>query len=71
MLDIPKNTRIKNSINASKNMRRFNDEEVQQIITDRKSGFTYKKLCEKYNTSNSTLFYLLNDSYYSGIKKIE
>lgn len=70
MQDIPEKQRILSAINGSKNLRRFTDEEVQLIIIDRNSGLSYSDLCEKYNTSRSTLSYLFNNAYYSGAKKI-
>jgi len=71
MMDIPQAVRIKKAINASSKRRRFSNDDVQQIICDRKSGMTYQKICEKYNTSKSTLSYLFNKAYYSGASKIE
>ena len=65
MQDIPKEKRIKKAINASKKKRRFSDDEVKNILNDRKNGFTYKELCEKYDTSKGTLSYLFNNSYYA------
>ena len=38
---------------------------VEDIKKDRKSGFTYKELCKKYNTSKSTLSFLFNYSIYA------
>lgn len=71
MLDIPKEERIIKSIAAKKNSRRFDDNEVQEIINDRNSGMKYSQLCEKYNTSKSTLSYLFNNAYYTGARKVE
>jgi hypothetical protein len=71
MRDISLKNRTITSIKVSSYKRRFTDEEVTQILYDRKNGFTYKKICEKYNTSKSTLSYLFNNSYYSGVKNIE
>ena len=64
MFDIPKETRIKRAINASNYARRFNDSIVKEIINDRNKGFTYLQLCEKYNTSKSTLSYFFNNAQY-------
>jgi hypothetical protein len=71
MQDIPKINLVEKALTASKNLRRFSDEEVKKIVADRKSGFTYKMLCEKYNTSKSTLSYLFNDAYYSGKRNVD
>lgn len=70
MMDMLKNDRIKKAIFASKEKRRFSNDEVEKILLDRKLGMKYKDLCEKYDTSKSTLSYLFNHSYYSGIKTI-
>ncbi len=70
MLDVPKEVRIEKAIKASEKRRKFSDEEVQQILDDRDSGFTYKMLCDKYNTSKSTLSYLFNKAYYTGARKV-
>lgn len=70
MKDIPELNRIKKSITASIGLRRFTDEEVINIIEDRRKGLTYKELSEKYNTSKSTLSYFFNNAYYSGAKNI-
>jgi hypothetical protein len=69
-MDIPKENRIKTSIRNSSVKRKFNDDEVSNIIKDRNSGYTYNELCEKYSTSKSTLSYFFNDAYYSGAKKL-
>lgn len=65
ILDMPKIDRINKSIMASSKRRRFSDEEVKNILSDRQKGFKYKELCEKYNTSKSTLSYLFNKAYYT------
>jgi hypothetical protein len=68
MGDIPKETRIKRAVNATNYVRRFNDNTVKEIINDRNNGFTYVQLCDKYNTSKSTLSYFFNNAQYSKIK---
>jgi hypothetical protein len=65
ILDIPKEIRVRSAIIASSVNRRFSDEEVKLILKDRKNGFTYKMLCEKYNTSKSTLSFLFNFASYA------
>ncbi len=64
MLDIPSNIRLNSAMIATKYIRRFNDLEVIEILNDRKDGMTYKQLCEKWNTSKSTLSYFFNHSLY-------
>lgn len=64
MMDKSKETRLRTAISASYKNRRFTDEEVELIKNDRRLGFTYKQLCEKYNTSKSTLSFLFNNSHY-------
>ena len=41
---------------------------VSTFVAHLKYGFSYSKLCKKYNTSKSTLSYLFNNAYYSGVK---
>lgn len=65
MMDIPKEIRQKKAINASYRNRRFDDEKVKEILKDRNNGMTYKMLCEKYDTSKSTLSYLFNNALYA------
>ncbi|MFA5366674.1 MAG: HNH endonuclease [Dehalococcoidia bacterium] len=70
MGDIPQKILISAAIAGSKSLRRFTDEEVKNILSDRIQGLSYSKLCEKYNTSKSTLSYLFNEAYYSGARKL-
>lgn len=62
-----KDVRKKRATHASSKNRRFTKNDVENILKDRKEGFTYKQLCEKYNTSKSTLSYLFNNAQYSKI----
>lgn len=71
MRDKSKNVTVKAAIIAASKNRRFSDNQVMEIIFDRKNDFSYKKLCEKYNTSKGTLSYFFNKAYYSGARKIE
>lgn len=65
IMDRTPESRREHAIKASNKKRRFKDEEVVCIISDFKSGFSYNKLCEKYQTSKSTLSYLFNKSLYA------
>lgn len=65
ILDIPLELRMLNAVNAASKRRRFTDEEVSAIVSDRNSGLKYCDLVIKYNTSKSTLSYLLNSAYYN------
>lgn len=65
MMDKSAKSRIKQAIIASSKKRRFTDSEVELIKFDKSNGLSYNKLCEKYNTSKSTLSYLFNKSYYA------
>ena len=64
MMDKSKEARLNHATNASYKNIRFTKKEVKQIIRDRKKGFTYKMLCEKYDTSKSTLSYFFNSCDY-------
>ena len=69
-LDKPKEDRIKYAINASYENRVFSDDVVKCILNDRRKGFTYKELCDKYNTSKSTLSYMFNKSLYGRVVEL-
>ena len=64
MMDIPKDVRVAKAMKAGAVNRRFTDKQVQEILIDRENGYTYKALCEKYDTSKSTLSYLFNHALY-------
>jgi hypothetical protein len=65
MQDIPKRKRIVAAIVGGSSVRRFTDDEVKSIINDKNFGLSYTQLCDKYNTSRSTLSYLFNHAYYN------
>lgn len=55
MMDIPKNKRIVNASNPTHNH--------ESIISDRKNGYTYKELMEKYDiSSKGTISFIVNKS---------
>lgn len=64
MLDTDKEERIKRAIHASNKTRRFTDEEIIDIRKDREKGLSYKQLCIKYNTSKSSINYIITKSLY-------
>lgn len=64
MMDFPKEKRIAIARKNKEILRRFDDNTVKNIRNDRNCGFTYKMLCEKYNTSKSTLSFLFNKAMY-------
>lgn len=45
--------------------RKYPDFVVECILSDRKSGYTYKDLCHKYQIPKSTLSWMLNKSKYA------
>lgn len=64
MLDIPKDVRLKKSINAASHKRIFSDIDMKNIRDLRKNKATYKEIMEKYNiSSKGTLHYILNNEY--------
>lgn len=71
MQDISKIVRITKALIASKKVRAFDDDTVNEILNDRKFGMTYKDLCAKYDTSKSTLSYFFNHAYYSGLRELK
>lgn len=64
-MDIPEQVRKASGTKASSKIRRFSDDVVREIKSDRESGLKYKDLCLKYKTSKGTLSYLFNDSNYA------
>lgn len=67
-LDIPKETRLRTSLNAAKNKRKFSDKDIDLIREDRQNGFTYKELMYKWNiSSKGTVSYIINHSYQTKI----
>lgn len=68
VLDIPKETRLRTSLNAAKNKRKFSDKDIDLIKVDRQNGFTYKELMYKWNiSSKGTISYIINHSYQTKI----
>jgi hypothetical protein len=59
--------RLKYAINAASKIRRYPDEIMLQINSDRKHGMSYNKLREKYGIAKSTLSYMFNDARYNGL----
>ena len=64
MMDIPIEERVRKAKLASSKIRRFTDEQVAMIRSDRAAGMTYSKLCQKYDTSKGTLSYMFNEAQY-------
>lgn len=64
MMDIPEEKRKERAIIASYANRKYTDTEVRSIIKDRKRGFTYRQLINKYKTSKSFLSYFFNKALY-------
>lgn len=64
--DMSKKQRIKRAMGSS----RFSEIEMQEIMNLRKNGYTYKQIGELFKVSKSTLSYLFNKAYYSGVKKL-
>lgn len=59
MFDFPKEFRVKRSSNANK---KYSDEVVLNIKSDREKGMSYKELMNKYNiSSKGTLSYIINN----------
>ena len=48
MQDIPKRKRYNNAVNASLKKRRFSEDEIKNILKDRKKGMTYSEIALKY-----------------------
>ena len=65
MNDKAEDIRKTQAILASKYLRRFTDEEVDDILRDRKNGLSYRELGLKYNVGKGMLSYLFNHSLYA------
>ena len=64
IMDIPKEIRMKKAIKASKKIRKFTDEEIEEIRKDYSRLKSYKKVMEKWGiTSKGTMNYILNNNY--------
>ena len=64
MLDKNPKERLEHAIKASKSIRKFTNEQVNQIKQDYIAGLKYKALMEKFNiSSKGTLHHILNNTY--------
>lgn len=63
-MDRPKEMRHKMAVYAASKNRIFSDKLIKKIRLDRKNGFTYKKLINKYKVGKSTLSYIFNKASY-------
>ena len=60
-LDIPKQTRVRLASIAN---RKFTNNEIKNIINDRKKGLNYSALSDKYNVARCFFSYLFNKALY-------
>ena len=64
MFDKDEEVRLTQAIKASNNIRKFSDEQMEDIYKDRETGMTYKEIMKKYNiSSKGTLSYMINTKY--------
>lgn len=65
-MDVSEEIRLSTAIYASQHVRRFSDEEVENIRKDKyENGMSYNELRKKYNiSSKGTLSYLFNKAKY-------
>jgi len=67
-LDIPPEDRMKYALNASTNIRKFTDKEMEEIRKMYWEVRSYKKVMEKYNISTkSTLHYIIHHDYKTSV----
>ena len=64
MLDVPIQDRINRSLKSAETTRRFSEEELASIVVDRRSGMSYKDICEKYDVGKSWCSYFFNKKTY-------
>ena len=63
-LDNPQELRLKYAINASKNIRKFNNETIKEIREYHNKYKSYKKTMKNFSiTSSGSLYYILNNNY--------
>jgi hypothetical protein len=62
--DRPRDMVIRSAAKAASHTRKYSDDEVAAIRSDREDGMTYKQIQEKYGIPHGSLAYLLNDSHY-------
>lgn len=64
MRDCLEDVRVNKSIKASTRLRKFSDEEMEEIRACRKEGSTYSELMSQFNiSSKGSLHYILNTKY--------
>lgn len=64
MMDVPKEVRKRKAIKAAKKLRKFTNEEVDEIKKDYSLLKSYKKVMEKWGiTSKGTMHHILNNKY--------
>ena len=64
MLDNPKEDRLKYALNAAKKKRKLTPDRLAELRTDRRDGFSYRELAEKYNIVKSTVSFIVNGKTY-------
>lgn len=62
-MDIPAAVRKKTAVNAATKRRRFSDLEVEEIRAFYKKAGSYTEVCDRFEVSKGTLYYLLNTEY--------
>lgn len=67
LMDIPKETRVKNAIHASNSLRKLSDDQVKEARKLREGGMTYSELCGKFKVAKSTMFEVLNRKYVTSV----
>lgn len=49
---------------GGKSRRKLSESQVVNLKRDRKSGYTYRQLCDKYGIAKSTISYIINNKTY-------
>jgi hypothetical protein len=63
-MDRPEALRIARAKHAASFVRRLTMVEARQLRQDRRNGYTYQKLCEKYKIGKSLVSYIINNITY-------
>ena len=66
-MDKSPEVRLRASLSGSRVRRKLDEKTLQSLLLDRKEGFTYKQLCNKYNLAKSTVSYIGNGKTYKHI----
>lgn len=65
-LDMPKEKRLSMAYHASESLIKYDDTTLLTIKRDKSSGLSYRQLADKFNTSKSEIWYIVNKRTITG-----